>query len=136
MNFRETTEKDLEYMADHSVSRGIQKRQPEQLEYMFTLEHESEILGTGGFRLINSTTSWCWLDMSDKSKKHIRTCYRVIKEWIDIFVKTHGLKRLQAYIEPDFEESIRMVIHLGFEYEFTMRNFIEDKDALMYIRII
>ncbi len=136
MDFRETTEKDLEYMADHSVSRGIQKRQPEQLEYMFTLEHEGEVLGTGGFRLINSTTSWCWLDMSDKSGKHIRTCYRVIKEWIDIFVKEHGLKRLQAYIEPDFEESIRMVAHLGFRYEFTMKNFIEDKDALMFIKLL
>ncbi len=136
MEFRETIQADLDYLADHSVSRGVQKQQPEQIDYMFTLEHEGVILAVGGFRLINLTTAWCWLDLSDESGKHIRPVYRVVKEWIDKFVETHKIKRLQAYIEPNFPQAIRTAEHLGFKWESTMPNFIDNQPALMYVRLI
>ena len=123
-------------MADHSVSRGIAKYQPECIDYCFTLEHEGKPLGIGGFRLINKTTAWCWVDLTDLAEKHITTCYRVIREWIDKFVEEHQLKRLQAYIECDFPEAIRMVQHLGFEEESRMENFVDDKPAYLYARLI
>lgn len=136
MEFRETTQEDLEFVTSHSISRGVLKQQPEYIDYCYTLEHEGVPLGIGGFRLINATTAWCWLDLTDRSGKHITECYRAVKEWIDIFVKEHGLKRLQAYIEPDFPEAIRMVQHFGFKKESIMKSFIGDKDAFLYVRII
>lgn len=136
MEFRETTQADLEYVADHSVSRGIQKYQPEQVDYCYTLEHEGQVLGIGGFRLINLTTAWCWVDITHLAKNHIIVCYRVVKEWMDIFVKEHNLKRLQAYIEMDFPQAVRMAQHLGFKKESIMKNFIGDKDAFMYVKVI
>jgi len=136
MHFRETTQADLDYVANHSVSRGIQKHCPEQVDYCYTLEHEGKPLGIGGFRLINVTTAWCWVDLTDRAGSHIVVAYRTIKEWIDVFTKEHGIKRLQAYVECDFEEAIRMVKHLGFEKESIMKNFIGDKDSYMYVRII
>ena len=135
MEFRETTQEDLDFVADHSVSRGILKRQPECIDYCFTLEHEGKPLGIGGFRLINLTTAWCWLDMTDRAGSHIIPAYRVVKEWMDIFVKEHGIKRLQAYIAPDFPEAVHMVQHLGFEKESIMKNFMGDKDASMYVKL-
>ena len=134
MKFRETTEEDLFFVGNHSVSRGICKHRPECIDYCYTLEHEGKPLGIGGFRLINETTAWCWADFTDLAGKHITVGYRVIKEWIDIFIKEHGIKRLQAYVEVDFEEAIRMVKHLGFEQESVMKNFIGDKDAFMFVR--
>lgn len=122
-------------MANHSVSRGIAKYQPEYIDFCYTLEHKGKPLGIGGFRLINMTTAWCWLDMTDLSDTHVIVWYRVIKEWIDIFVKEHNIKRLQAYVEPDFPKAIRMVQHLGFKKESIMKNFMGDKDASMYVRI-
>lgn len=136
MNFRETTKEDLEYMTGHSVSRGIQKHCPEQINYCYTLEHEGLPLGVGGFRLINCTTAWCWVDISDRAGSHLIASYRVIKEWIDLFAQEHGIKRLQAYIEVDFPEAIRMAKHLGFKWESDMECFIGDKDAFMFVRII
>jgi len=137
MNFREMTEQDVEYMKTHSVSRGILKHQPIQTEFCFTLENRGNILGIGGFRLINQTTAWCWCDLTEWSHDHVIVTYRVIKEWIDIFVETHGLKRLQAYIEPDFPEAIRMIQHLGFKKESTLESFLPDgRNAFMYKRII
>jgi len=136
MDFRETTQEDLEFVADHSISRGILKRQPECIDYCYTLEHEGKPLGVGGFRLINETTAWAWADITDCAGGNIIPAYRVLKEWIDIFVKEHGIKRLQAYVEMDFPEAIRMVQHLGFEKESIMKNFVGDRDASMYVKVI
>ena len=138
MNFRESTPEDIKFVADRSISRSIAKHQPEQIDYCYTLEHEGVVLGVGGFRLINLTTAWCWTDWTYLTGEHITTCYRVVKEWIDVFVEEHKLKRLQCYVETDFEEGIRMVTHLGFKKEFEkpMKNFVGDKDAFLFIRII
>jgi RimJ/RimL family protein N-acetyltransferase len=135
MEFRETTQEDLDFMANNSVSRGIQKHCPEQADFMYTLEHESKPLGVGGFRLINLTTAWAWVDLSHLAGHHTIVCYRVIREWMEKFVEDHKIKRLQAYIEMDFEVAIRMAEHLGFKYESTMEGFMGDKDAFMYKRI-
>ena len=136
MEFRQATQEDLAFVADHSISRGIQKLQPEQTEFMYTLEHNGDPLGIGGFRLINTHTAWCWLDMTDRAGGHIIVFYRVLKEWIDQFIADHKLTRLQAYVECDFNEAINMVQHLGFHKESIMKNFMGDKDAFMYVRVL
>lgn len=135
MQFRETTQEDINFLADHSVSRGISKYQPECIDYSYTLERRGNPLAIGGFKLINRTTAWCWLNMADCSDGHIVVIYRVISEWIDEFVKTHKIKRLQAYVETDFPEAMRLVEHLGFKWESDMEDFIDNKDAYMYVRL-
>lgn len=134
MNFREMTQSDIEFMKDNSISRGIFHKQPKVVEYCYALEHEGKLLGVGGFRLINLTTAWVWFDLTHYSGGHIIKVYRVLKEWLDIFVEQHGLKRVQAYIDPDFPEAIRTAKHLGFKFESVMENFIGDRDAWMYTR--
>lgn len=136
MEFRLATQADLDYVAENSVSRGMLKQIPEQTDYVYTFEHEGLPLGVGGLRLINLTTAWCWMDMTPISHKYIKTFYRTVSEWRDSFAKEHGLRRLQAYIECDFPEAVRMIEHLGFEKESIMENFIGDKDAFMYKRIL
>ncbi len=136
MEIRETTQADLDFLADHSVSRGVQKLCPEQLSYIYTLEHEGEPLGVGGFRLINKSTSWCWVDISKRAGQNMIYGYRVIRDKIEEFCKEHNLRRLQSYVECDFKRAIRMVEHLGFERESTMKNFVGDKDAYLYVKII
>ncbi len=51
-------------------------------------------------------------------------------------MKEKGIKRLQAYIDPDFEEAIRTAEHLGFVWESDMENFDNGKKALMYKKVI
>ena len=136
MELREATQEDWEYMNAHSVSRGIQKKIPERVEYVYTLEHDGVPLMVGGFRLLNASTSWCWFDLSDKAGEHIYTVYRTIKEWGDKFVEDHNLTRLQTYVKVDFPEAIRVVEHCGFvkEFEKPMKNFVDNTDAYMYVR--
>ena len=134
MIFRETTAEDIEFVANNSVSRGILKHQPGKVEFTYTLEHKGKPLGIGGFQLINQTTAWAWTDWTHLSGNCIIECYRTVKEWMEIFVKEHEIKRLQAYIEADFPEAVRMAEHLGFVYESTMFNFVGDKSAYMFVR--
>lgn len=134
MNFREMTDEDIEAVKNRSISRGILNKQPDRIDYNFTLEHEDKILVVGGIRLINATTAWGWIDLTADAGKHIIEVYRVIKEWMAKLAKIHKLIRLQAYVQSDFPEAIRTVEHLGFHYENFMPNFVGDKTALMYVK--
>ena len=62
--------------------------------------------------------------------------FRVIREGIDQFCKNQNIRRLQAYVECDFPQAIRMVQHLGFEKESIMKNFMGNNDAFMYVRTL
>ncbi len=134
MKLRETTSEDLIYVAEHTVSRGC-SAPPEKVDFIYTLVHDSKILGAGGLKLINPTTAWCWVDITDEAQGYMTLGYRVIKEWLDELIETHKLKRLMAAIETDFEEAIRMVEHLGFERESTMPYWRNDNSAYLYVRI-
>ena len=136
MIFREATQPDLDYMAEHTTSRGVQKNRPEQTCYTYTLEDNGIPLGIGGFNLINHHTAWCWVDLSPLGHENIRMAYRTIKNGIERFAEENHIRRLQAYVECDFPEAILLVRHLGFERESIMKNFVGDKDAFMYIRIL
>jgi hypothetical protein len=135
MEFRETTQEDYDYAQDHSVS-DPEKNHPEQAEYLYTLEHDGFPLMVGGFRMINATTAWCYVDLTDRAGLHVIELYRTMRDWINVWAKDHKVKRLQAYVRTDFPEGVRLVEHLGFERESIMKNFIGDKDATMYRRII
>lgn len=135
MNFRETTQEDIDYVRTRSVSRGILNKQPDVCDFCYTLEHQGTVLGIGGIRLITPTTAWAWVDMTADAGSHIIVVYRVIKEWMGKLVEEKGIKRLQAYIEPDFPEAIRMVQHLGFEKESILKGFLPNGPALMYRRL-
>ena len=123
MELRETTSEDLIYAANNSVSR-VDKEPPEQTDFMYTIEHEGDVLAVGGFRLINHTTAWCHVNLTNKASSHTIHTYRIIRDWINEFVEEHGIKRLQAYVEADFQEGIDLVKHLGFERESIMPNFV------------
>ena len=131
MNFRVGTVEDLELMQ----SLNHQERKfDEVIDHIYTLEHNGEILGVGGFRMIVPETAWCWVDFSAYGVKHIRDTYRVTRDWIDGWAEKTGVKRLQAFVK-DSEKEMRLVNHLGFEQESRMKNFYGDDDAFLYARI-
>jgi hypothetical protein len=134
MNFRIGTAEDLELMATLSINKKCDRKLQEVIDHFYTLEHNGEILGVGGFRMIVPTCAWCWVDFSEYGVHHIRETYRVTKEWIDGWVGKMKIKRLQAFVR-DSDKEKRLVRHLGFEQESVMKNFYGDDDAIMYVRI-
>ena len=134
MIFREAKQSDMDFMRDHSINQTVDRKQTEQVDYVYALEHDGNLLGIGGFRIIVPTTAWVWVDLSDYGVSHIRDSYRVMQEWMETFVNTHGIIRLQAFVKSDVKH-IRLVQHMGFERESTMEMFYGDQDAFMYKRI-
>jgi RimJ/RimL family protein N-acetyltransferase len=133
MKFREATKEDFDFVADHSVSRG--KVHPDHIDYVYTLEHNGQPLCIGGFKMLNYDTAWCWVDITDVAGNHTIAMYRVIRDWIDSFIAEHDLTRVQATVECDFTEAIRMVKHLGFHKESIMKKYVNNRDAFMYVRM-
>jgi len=133
MNFRLATPEDIDYMAVNSINQTVDRKMEERVDYIYALEDES-LFGIGGFRMIVPTTAWCWVDLTEDAKKNVYTTYRVISEWMDEFVKNHNIKRLQAFVK-DIPRHKRLVEHLGFEVESTMKDFYGDEDAFLYRRL-
>jgi hypothetical protein len=134
MKFRQMTDTDVAFVAEHSVSRGILGKQPEKIDWDYCLEHEGKVLAVGGIHLVNMTTAWGWIELTSFSKEHTVTVYRVIKEWMEICCKNHGIKRLMAYVDCEYPEGVRTVEHLGFHQESIMPMFIDDKSAYLFIK--
>ena len=133
MIFREGTLDDLELMATLSINHK-ERKLDEIADHIYTLEHNGEILGVGGFRMIVPTCAWCWVDFSEYGVKHIRETYRVTRDWINGWAEKQGVKRLQAFV-VDSPKERRLVDHLGFELESVMKHFYGDDDGLLYMRI-
>lgn len=136
MRLRKPTPEDLEYMSEHCLNRKRETKQLDAIDELVTLEHEGKPLLIGGFRMITTSTAWCWIDISDEIGGNLIQSYRVIKEWIELFIKERDLTRLQSFVRTDFDAAIRLVEHLGFKQESKMPNFYRDGDAFMYVRLI
>ena len=132
MNFRKATTEDLEFVAKHSISQGI-KENPTSVDYVYALEHEGNILGVGGFKVLNKTAAWCWMDWTSFSLYNKIMTYRVTKEWLQERTKSLGIKILMAAVREHFTEAIRTVTHLGFEKSIRLPKFFGEEDAYLYI---
>lgn len=135
MEFREATDKDIEFVCRNSASRSVIHEQPEVTDYRFCLEHEGHVLGAGGIRLITLTTAWAWVDITSYAAPYMKTGFRVISEWMAKLAEQHKIRRLQAYVDMEFPEAVTMVEHLGFTRESIMWDFLGDRPAALYVRI-
>ena len=84
MIFRYANQKDIDYMAEHSINQTVDRKQPDGVDYVYALEHDGVLYGVGGFRIIVPSCAWCWIDLSEDAKKNMVASYRVIREWMYI----------------------------------------------------
>ena len=134
MDFREMATEDAAFVAQHSISRGVFAKQPGRLEWSYTLEDDGKVLAVGGLILLTPSTAWAWVDLTDYAMPRIKTCYRVISDWMTMLAKANNIRRLQAYIDPEFPQAVRLAEHLNFHREATMEKFIGDRPADMYVK--
>lgn len=135
MEFRQSTEDDLKFAAEHSLYEPSGKEKMDTVDFVYTLDHGDYILGIGGFRMITDTTAWAWIELTEFVGKHLVPTVRVVSEYMEIFCKNHGIRRLQAWVNKEFAEGIRTTRHFGFEEEYMMKDFLgKGKDAIMFVK--
>ncbi len=133
MKIRDATVEDMKEVSETSISRGI-KEQITATDYVYALEDEGVVLCVGGIKMMNETSAFVWIDMAAAATKQLIVVYRTLWDWMDTLIKVHNIQRLMAAVICDFNEAIRMVEHLGFKRESTMRNWKNGKDAYLYVR--
>jgi len=135
MELRDLTQADLAYCKDNDVSRSKFTDPDERVDFAWTLEHEGQIYAIGGMQKITDCCAWVWMSMTHQGQSEIRTIFRVIKEYMESVCRTHDIVRCQAWSEIGFDESKRLVEHLGFKPEGKpMRQFTNGKSAQLYVR--
>jgi len=136
MEFRIATDKDFEFVMAHALHPESEKESPVFIDFDYALENKGVLFGVGGFRQVTPTTAWAYFSLTEYVGNHVIVCYRIISEWIDIWCKDHGIIRLQAWVDIDFEDGHRTVRHLDFKKESTLQDFCgKGKHAIMYARI-
>ena len=131
---RDATQEDYEYIASHSISRGLCGKGPDQIDYIYTLEIDDVIMGIGGFRILNLATAYVWIDLSHDAAHHTLTLVKTLKATMASFVEEHKLRRLESHVSVDFPEAIRLLQHMGFTRECVIKNYMPDSDAFLYKR--
>jgi hypothetical protein len=94
---------------------------------------DGQVVAAGGFQLHNLGTGEPWLVITPEGKQYFRPLYRAIVSWLIDQVEVWRLHRLQAIVRHDNAKALTLLIHLGFEYEGTARQFGPDRaDYYLY----
>lgn len=72
----------------------------------------------------------------DQAVDQFPNTWRVFRNCFELIVADSGLRRVQAHVDPNFAESVRIVQHLGFELEGVLRHWFPDgRTAHLYGRV-
>jgi len=130
MEFSAATQDDLELAAE---AEGPDIREyPRSIDYPVSLRHEGQLLAVGGIKLLWMGTAWAWFFWFPAARAHKYTLYRVVKEWLDVQIAVHGLKRVMAAVHQDYPEGCRTVEHLGFEVEAVLPRCFGEQTGVLY----
>jgi hypothetical protein len=135
MLLREATLEDFAFVEEHTAFPDHYQKEPTQTVFSVALEQDGDVCAVGYLVLITGTCGWVGCDITTFAEHHKIEMIRTMRTWIDTQAVELGLTRLQAWIDKDRPEAIRLVEHLGFNEESMMPNFIDEgKDALLYVK--
>lgn len=147
MDFRSTTQADIDYMKTHSFEPEFYKGAEDiQNDYIYTLYDEGDVLAIGGIRMMNKTTCIIWIDLSKNGIERSRHVWRTIVEWTEGYIDSDGnycpgfyefmgIVRVEAYVKEGFEAGLRFVKHLGMKYDRVVDNYLGKDNAVLYVKL-
>ncbi len=80
----------------------------------FTLIADSEIVGCAGIVPLNNELGEAWAVLSSLMKKYPKAAFKATKTGLENIIKSYKLTKIQCFVEPDFNEAIHFMYHLGF----------------------
>lgn len=142
MIFRKATQEDLDFVRENPFE-GMLKDYPHlQIpdKNCITAIWGEKIVGIGGLMIYWNGRGRLWLMMTADCKKDGLNgviALSTIREKIEELIIGNNLWRVEATIECNFTQAIKMIEFLGFKRESKMKYFLPDKsDAYMYVRIL
>ena len=84
---------------------------------------EGQLAAAGGFQLHHAGVGEPWLVVAPQGRRYFRQLYRAIVRWLAEQIEQQGIHRLQAITRFDDVKAVCLLVHLGFTYEGTLRQF-------------
>lgn len=97
----------------------------------YTGRHNGRIVCCAGLVNLWEGRASAWALLSGDAGK----CMPALHRAVDRFLSGCGVKRIEAYVYPDFVAGHRWATMLGFEHEGRLRAFQQGQDMDMYARI-
>lgn len=104
----------------------------ESLGPCFTGTVGGNVIGCAGLIMCNAQRAIAWALFTDEARRHFKSVHQAVKH----FLASQPVKRLEAYVDCDFEAGQRWTARLGFSLELDrMRHFLPDgRDASLWVR--
>ena len=102
----------------------------------WTLIIAGKVVACAGVAILWKGVGEAWLITSPHINEYAMCFYRTLKRRLQEIVKTHHLHRVQADVEAGFEESHKMMLHLGFEQESVMEHYGPNKENFVRYRLL
>lgn len=141
MEYRKSTQEDLDYVRANPYEGAIKDYPYLSVpdENTITTIYEGHIVAVGGVQIKWPGRGLFWLILRDDAKKHGFhgvLALSAIREKVEYLIAENRLHRAEAAVKPDFEESVKMIRFLGFEYEGRMKKYYPDgSDGLLYAKV-
>jgi len=110
----------------------------------YVLEHDGQVVGVSGYRMVEETDQTAWLSWTYLDKHHRGNGFgkQMVSEVIEHFSNNEGRKlfvKVSDYVCPDhgaiYERALSLYKTLGFKTEVTNKDFYDDKEnQLIYIQ--
>lgn len=98
----------------------------------FSAIHDGAVLASSGVIKHWENRATAWALLSKDATPHFVRIHRAVSRFLDLT----DFKRVEAFVDADFEEGHRWIQMLGFEREGYMRSFSPNgNDAILYARI-
>ncbi len=98
----------------------------------FTGTVGGHVIGCAGVLMCHSQRGIAWALFTDEARRHFKSVHSAVLE----FLANQPVKRLEAYVDCDFEAGLRWTARLGFSCELgRMPHFLPDgRDASLWVR--
>ena len=97
----------------------------------YTVRQDGKIIYCAGVVELWQGRASAWALLSGEAGRSMIGLHRMVKDFLD----NCGIRRVEAYVYPDFEPGHRWARMLGFEQEGLMKAFQQGADMVMYSRI-
>ena len=95
-----------------------------------------EIIGCGGVCMYWEGVGEAWASLSPRVTAMRKSVYLCLRECLRIIWTTFAMRRIQAIARCDFEAAQRLLEHLGFVQEATLRRYAPDGvDCFLYAKL-
>ena len=112
---RKIQEGDIEYAKEHGLEKAESWKEIDLDRVKgYTSLIDGRIVAVGGVVVSSEGVGVTWAILTEDALRNIVKVYRIVRDFLGLFIETYDLRIVQALARVDFPQGISMLEHLGF----------------------